>query len=145
MPGTLSVPLRISSAHMPLDRILGETSGTGSVALGGTLNRSFNLPFNDKVNPFVHQYHPDHDNKNARFNTYNTAAESDESYTVDRAVSFSFANTPPAGVPATGYGTTVPAGDYTEVIDGIHKDPLTVTGEFIFRRVNEIGEITITP
>ncbi len=31
------------------------------------LTRTIQIPYNDPTNPFVHQYHPDHDNKDARF------------------------------------------------------------------------------
>ena len=131
---------RMVCTHMPLDQIL--SAGAGSVALGGTLTRTISLPFDDKVNPFVHQYHPDHDNKDARFKPVSAGTES---FTVTRAVSFDFLASPPPGTSSTGWGTTILGGDYAETLTGAHRQPLTTSGTFTFRRVNDIGSINITP
>jgi hypothetical protein len=139
-PEELASAVRIVAAHMPLDLAL--STGTGSVALGGTLERTINLPFNAKTNPFVHSYHPDHDNKDPRNQALLAGVES---YDVTRAVSFEFLATPPTGTPSIGWGTTVLGGEYSETLTGIHKLPLSTSGTFTFRRVNEIGAITITP
>ena len=135
---------RIVAAHLPLDRKLdgvakaGEPAGSGSVALGGSLSRTIITPFNDPTSPFVHQYHPDHDNKSGT----TALVSGQESYDLSRAVTFNFAATAPSGVPATGYGASVIAGNYTEVITGLRKDSVTVTGTFTLRRVSEIGVLT---
>jgi hypothetical protein len=135
---------RIVAAHLPLDRKLdgvakaGEPAGSGSVALGGSLTRTIITPFNDPTSPFVHQYHPDHDNQSGT----TALVSGQESYDLSRAVTFNFAATAPAGVPATGYGASVIAGNYTEVITGLRKDSVTVTGTFSLRRVSEIGVLT---
>jgi hypothetical protein len=135
---------RIVAAHMPLDRVLdgvakaGEPAGSGSFALGGTLTRTISTPFNDPTSPFVHQYHPDHDNKSG-----STALVSgQESYDISRALTFTFAATAPEGTSATGYGSSVIAGTYAETITGLRKDTLTVTGTLSLRRVSEIGTLT---
>jgi hypothetical protein len=135
---------RIVAAHMPLDRALdgvakaGEPAGSGSFALGGTLTRTISTPFNDSASPFVHQYHPDHDNKSG-----STALVSgQESYDLSRALTFTFAATAPDGTSATGYGSSVIAGTYAETITGLRKDTLTVTGTIELRRVSEIGVLT---
>ena len=129
--------MRMVAAHMPLDQVL--ASGGGSVGLGTTLVRTINLSFDAKTNPFVHQYHPDHDNKDAHGDPLGAGVES---YTVDRDLSFEFLASPPPGTGSTGWGTTVLGGNYTETITGIHKQPLTTTGTFTFHRVSEIGTIT---
>ncbi|MCX8494722.1 MAG: hypothetical protein ORN51_00885 [Akkermansiaceae bacterium] len=135
---------RIVAAHLPLDRVLdgvakaSEPAGSGSFALGGTLTRTISTPFNDPVSPFVHQYHPDHDNKSG-----STALVSgQESYDLSRALTFTFAATAPDGTSATGYGSSVIAGTYAETITGLRKDTLTVTGTIALRRVSEIGVLT---
>ena len=127
---------RLVAAHLPLDRVL--TEGSGSLVLGGRLSRTITIPFNDPTSPFVHQYHPDHDNKSGT-----TPLESgQESYNLQRAVTFDFAATAPEGVSSTGYGASVMAGNYTEVITGLRKDSITVSGTFSLRRVSEIGVLT---
>jgi hypothetical protein len=125
---------RIVAAHLPLDRVL----DGGTMALGGSLSCTISTPFNDPTSPFVHQYHPDHDNKSGT-----TPLEAgQESYDLGRAVTFAISAAAPAGVSATGYGASVIAGNYTEVLTGLRKDSVTVTGTFSLRRVSEIGTLT---
>jgi hypothetical protein len=129
---------RLVAAHMPLDLVLAPTMG--GVALGSTAEWTIAMPFDDKVNPFVHQYHPDHNNKNARLQPVGNKVES---YTVTRKVSFEFLGPTPPG--STGWGTTVLGGNYSETVTGLHKQPLSSAGVFTFRRVNDLGGITLTP
>ncbi len=126
---------RIVAAHMPLDRVL--HVGTGSFALGDSLTRTISTPFNDPTSPFVHQYHPDHDNQSGT----TALVSGQESYDISRAVTFNFAATAPDDTSATGYGSSLIAGTYSEVITGLRKDSLTLTGTFELRRVSEISTL----
>ena len=108
------------------------------MTLGGSMSCLISTPFDDPTSPFVHQYHPDHDNKSGT----TKLVSGQESYDLERAVTFAISATPPAGVPATGYGSSVIAGSYTEVFTGLRKDSVTVTGTFTLRRVSEIGVLT---
>ena len=65
-----------------------------------------------------------------------------ESFGITRTISFLFTPTPPAGVSATGWGSSSLGGSYTEVIRGLHKQSLTVSGIFVLRRASEIGTLT---
>ncbi len=123
---------------MPLDTEV--STGSGSVSLGQTLVRTVNIPFNDRTNPFVHAYHPDHDNKDARGTPLSAGKES---YSLSRECRFEFTLTPPTGTTSVGWGATVLGGNYTEILTGLHKQPLTVNGTFELRRVSEIGSITL--
>ena len=125
---------RIVAAHLPLDRVL----DSGTMALGGSLSCTISTPFNDPTSPFVHQYHPDHDNVSGT----TALVSGEESYDLSRAVTFAISATAPAGVSTTGYGASVIAGNYTEVLTGLRKDSVTVTGTFSLRRVSEIGTLT---
>lgn len=129
---------RLMAAQLPLDTEV--SAGSGTVGLGQTLVRTFTVLFNDRTNPFVHAYHPDHDNKDARFAPLVAGVES---YTYARALTFQFANTPPPGTSPVGWGATVLAGTYSETITGVHKQAITVTGTFELRRVSDIGAITL--
>lgn len=131
--------MRIVSTHLPLDRVLGSSSGTGSFGLGATLNRTIDLPYNDPANPFVHQYHPDHDNLDPEGDPLPAGIES---HNISRAVRFQFASTSP-GTP--GWGSSVIGGTYTETITGLHKDALSLTGTFELSRISELGTITVSP
>ena len=129
---------RFSAVHLPLDTEI--ASGSGSVALGATLVRTVPLLFNASTNPFVHTYHPDHDNKSADFSkALGAGVESPE---VNRVLSFSFATTAPPNSSSIGWGSTVLGGTFSETVTGIHKAALTVSGTFELRRISEIGAIT---
>lgn len=128
---------RLVAAHLPLDRVL--SSGRGSVALGQTLVRTVSIPFDDATNPFVHVYHPDHNNKDARGFPVGAGVES---YGITRTLNFQFTPTPPPGVSTTGWGSAAIGGNYTEVIRGLHKQDLIVSGTFVLRRASEIGTLT---
>jgi len=125
---------RIVAAHLPLDRVL----DGGTMALGGSMSCTISTPFNDPTSPFVHQYHPDHDNKSGT----TALVSGQESYDLSRAVTFDISAAAPVGVSATGYGSSIIAGSYTEVLTGLRKDSVTVTGSFTLRRVSEIGLLT---
>ena len=129
--------LRLVSSTMPLDRAI---TGTGSFAVGSTLSHTVNIAFDDPTNPFVHAYHPDHDNRDARLAPL---AAGKESYTLTRQLTFTFTASPPDGSTVTGWGTTIYGGTYSETIQGLNKVPLTVGGTFTFRRVSEISAITL--
>ena len=132
---------RFVATHLPLDQVL--ATGTGSVALGQTLVRTVEILANAPTNPYVHTYHPDHDNKDSRFALLTTtSAGTLESPTIGRTLSFTFSPTPLPTSSPLGWGSTVLGGTYAETITGVHKDPLTVSGTFELRRVSELGSIT---
>ncbi len=128
---------RLVATHLPVDTEI--ATGSGSVALGGTLVRTIAVAFNASTNPFVHAYHPDHDNKNARLEPLPAGVES---LGYARACSFTFAATPPPTANPAGWGSTVLGGTYSETITGVHRSPIVVTGSFELRRVSDLGAIT---
>ena len=129
---------RYSAAHLPLDQPI--TSGSGGVAIGDVLTRNITVPFNDPTNPFVHAYHPDHDNKDARGAPLAAGVEAPN---ITRSCKFTFTAQPPAGSSsAIGWGSSVIGGTYEETMTGIYKDPLILSGTFELRRVSEIGTLT---
>lgn len=129
---------RLVATHLPLDTEV--VAGSGTVALGSTLVRTLTIAFNDRTNPFVHAYHPDHDNKDARFAALPAGVES---YAIARALTFEFSAAPPAGTSGAGWGTSVLGGVYRETVTGLHRQPLTVSGTFELHRISEIGAITL--
>ncbi len=129
-----SAARRIVATHMPLDCAL---SSTGSFGIGSDLSCTIATPFDDPTNPFVHQYHPDHDNKSGQ--TALVAGE--ESHSVTRQVTFTFTATPPGGGSATGWGSSVIGGTYGEVVSGLHKQNISLTGSFELRRASELGTL----
>jgi hypothetical protein len=126
---------RIVATHLPLDQALVTT--TGSFTIGSDLSCTIATPFNDPTNPFVHQYHPDHDNKSGQ----TALVAGQESYNITREVSFTFTATPPGGGSATGWGSSVIGGTYGEVVSGLHKQNISLTGTFVLRRASELGTL----
>lgn len=135
---------RLSVTHLPLDTVL--ATGTGSVALGSSLVRIVNIPYNDPTNPFVHGYHPDHDNLDARPDgTRTVLGNGVESYSITRTCTFQFTTTPPAGTSSIGWGSSVIGGNYSEKLEGLHKDMagINVSGTFVLRRASEQAALTV--
>jgi hypothetical protein len=127
---------RISAAHLPAGRVF---TGSGNVTSGSSLACSISLPYDDRTNPFVHPFHPDHDNKDARFAP---VGEGVESYTVNRAATFTFTSAPPSGGAVAGWGSSVIGGTYREIITGLHSSSIQLDGTFELRRVSEIGTLS---
>ena len=101
-PATLDTAQRLVSAHMPLDQVL--SNGSGGVNPGQSLVRTIQIPFNDATNPFVHQYHPDHDNKNARFKSIPLPVY--ESATATASITGTAVTGVTVGASGSGYKTT---------------------------------------
>ena len=132
-------PVRYFASQMPTS--ITSILGTGAMATGSTLSWVIPILFNDPTNPFVHNYHPDHDNLNAKGEAL-TAGQ--ESFTINRTCQFTFTAAPPDGNYVAGWGTTVLGGTYLESISGLHKQVLQVGGTFRMRRVSEIAAIDLT-
>ena len=124
-------PSRFYSPIMPYNSSV--INGTGSLASSVTWTIVHDA--NDPANPFVHTYHPDHDNLNATF-----TASAAESYTVTRTCTFTIDNSQSTASSLVG--------SYTETITGLLKNSsqspatLSVSGNFIMRRLSEISTLT---
>jgi hypothetical protein len=136
-----------SSSHLPMDQVI--TAGSGSFATGQTLTRVITVFYNDATNPFVHAYHPDHDNKDARGDWLSATEDAsglkqtEESHDIRRTCQFIFTASPPAGSSVTsGWGSSVIGGNYIETMTGVHKDPLILSGTFELRRASQIGTLS---
>lgn len=145
----LETARRLAAVHLPA----GWVSTPAPTAIPGTVTHAVTVPSDDATNPFLHQYHPDHDNLDARFApitlpngvTQFNAKLSDgvEAPAVTRTCQFTFTASPPPGSQvSTGWGGSVIGGTYSETLTGLHKLPLTVSGRFELRRVSEIGTLT---
>ncbi len=133
-PGTLG---RVSSASFPMGgKWASDTSSWGD----GTCEFSVLLGHDEASNPFVHAYHPDHDNWDARYER--PLGNKKESYRVHRKITLAFSPTPPVGVSDLGWGITTLGGFYTETFTGLRTQDVTVSGQFIIHQVSEVGELT---
>ena len=106
------------------------------------------LPGNDS-NPFLHRFHPDHDNLDEHFTTVLTGTAA-ESYQVARKLKLTFSNRYPANpdeiardpssVPP-GWGDSQLGGTYGETLTGLHKDTLSTSGWFTLKRLTGLSDL----
>lgn len=94
------------------------------------------LGYDDPLNPFQHQYHPDHDNLDFDFQT--PVPEGKESYTFVRNLELEFTSGDPDGLSLAGWGDNQVGGIYRESIQGVHKEVLQVEGSFRLHHVSRI-------
>ncbi len=138
-PAELTQATRLSVAHLPLDTRL---AFTGTFATGAVLTHAAPLVtgYDANDNPFVHRYHPDHDNLDARFAT--TLAAGKESFDIKRTFRLAFASTPPDGSDPN-WGVSLITAAYSEFIEGPYKSPLRVAGNLTLYKVNETAVLTV--
>lgn len=88
------------------------------------------------TNPFLHKYHPDHDNlDDTNYTTFKK-----EVNRIVRDVSLDFDATPkdnPSN-PPPGWGVNMLGGTYTEHIRGLAKGPIKVQGNFTIKLVSDV-------
>lgn len=113
---------------------------TGTFAVGQNLSGTLTMPYDSATNPFKHKYHPDHDNLNARFD-----GPAVEAYATTRLIELDFTATPPSGPAGPDFGYNEMGGNYHEVIIGIHRRAIPVSGTFRVSRVSLIGQLNPNP
>ena len=128
---------RISSAAFP-PMAAAPLSGSFSNALAGRVT----VNFDDPGNPFLHRYHPMHDNKDWNFQAYTNAVES---RTIVRDVTLLF--NPVTNASANPYaGVNAVSGVYQETLSGLRAQPILLQGVFSLRRISQINQLRgITP
>lgn len=129
------VARRISSPAFGFSQPL---SFTGSDDFGvGKHTCRVNLDFNDPVNPFKHLYHPDHDNRDDRFEKM--VPEGTESFTVTRQIELEFTKEDPDQLTLAGWGDNQLGGLYRETVTGLHNKALYAGGTFRLTQASRIG------
>jgi hypothetical protein len=130
--------LRFSTASFPASP---GWAATGGLGLSGVVGFQVPLDYRAATNPFVHNYHPDHDNLDARFERLLPAGA--ESPTITRHIFLLFLSSLP-GVTDNGFGSTTLGGNYHETIEGLRSEPISVEGSFVLRRVSPTP-VLLTP
>ena len=128
--GSLAKSVRLTAVHFPLDL---NQAMTGLFKAGGSLAGTVTLAHTDKTNPFIHAFHPDHDNLDERFEKALPAGA--ESHTVERKLKLDFDAANPGVKPE--WGSQLLTGTFTEEITGIHKNSISVEGKFSLRRLSK--------
>lgn len=113
-------------------------SGTISSTIECRAVLESSAPYTSPTNPFLHKYHPDHDNLSGDFKTYKQEANR-----IERTITLAFDNTPAANPanPPLGWGTSVLGGTYSEVIKGLAKGPITVGGNFTLQLATNVAQL----
>jgi hypothetical protein len=144
LPSNLSSARRISSVHLPASAGNVPWNSTGAMQPGSSLAVSVPLDYrNQSSNPFLHTYHPDHDNLDPLFNT--TLDQGIESYGVLRQITLSF--TPPTDdFNSLTQSSDDLSGNYLEAItlQGINSQTrqYNVLGSFSLKRISDIATLT---
>ena len=143
-PRQLATARRISAVHLPASPTNTFWKFTGPLQAGTVITATVRLGHGDHAsNPFLHTYHPDHDNLDAKFTQ--ALATGFESYTITRVISLTI--TPPANdfASLTSSGQTF-TGVYAETVTLAGKGPETrsfaTQGTFTLNRINRIGTLT---
>jgi len=115
---------------------------TQPVALTGDFNENLQgtvmMDYDDPLNPFVHRFHPDHNNFDERYE--NILPEGKESFSFSRTVRLEFTEQDPEqlGLPEWGYALV--GGIYHESLSGVHQNDIHVRGTF---RLNKVVEVAV--
>jgi hypothetical protein len=144
LPSQLGAARRISSVHFPTSPGNNTWAFSGSMQPGGSLTAVVPLAYDDQAsNPFLHTYHPDHDNLDAQFTT--TLARGIESYGVTRQMTLTF-TAPEDDFNSLTQSSQDLVGNYAEVITlearGSQTRQYNVLGTFSLKRVSDIAALT---
>jgi hypothetical protein len=101
----------------------------------GTARSSWVMDYNHRLNPFVHLYHPDHDNKPEDRDELLPSGM--ESYTIQRDILLEFADKDPFPEEVPGWGDYRIGGKYREIILGLHREPIHANGIFSLQRLSQ--------
>jgi len=141
----ISSARRISAAHLPfaLTNAPWPKAG-GALQLGTNLVFNVTLDYNDHAsNPFLHTFHPDHDNLKADFKTVEDRGN--ESYTVSRQITLAF-TAPASDFTSLTTSTGTYRGSYAEVVTfqglGSQSRSFNVVGTFTLNRLSSIATLT---
>ncbi len=143
---------RISASHLPWSRVNAPWSFDGPLALSSTITATVPLDYNDQAsNPFVHTYHPDHDNLDSKFATH--LGPGAESYSVQRVIRLEvvmpredFSSRTETGQALSGnYSETITVLGLPRAGDTNDTRVFETRGTFSLNRIAEIPTLTTVP
>lgn len=129
---------RISTAGFDFDAPGGTNFLTmsGSFGISNTVACTISLTPSTPTNPFLHRYHPDHDNLDPFFKPLANNSPA-EVYSVTRQIQMKFTGADPGGINGSDYGYNEIGGLYSETLTGLHRNPLVASGIFHLRRISQ--------
>jgi hypothetical protein len=143
-PAEVVNAFRISAAHLPFTQTNQIWQCQGELKQGTNITATVVLDYNDQAsNPFVHTYHPDHDNLNATFDAIQP--QGFESYRMERQIILRVAP-PRSDFASLTSGSNSLLGDYEEVITLTGKPGevrrFNVKGGFTLSRITDLPALT---
>jgi hypothetical protein len=143
-PARLGNARRITAVQLPFTSNNQPWALSGQLAPGGTLTTTVDLPYDDHAsNPFLHTYHPDHDNLDATFQHQLPVGA--ESYEINRQITLSMNSPGNDFASLTQFGQSF-QGVYSETIimTGLNAATRTfnVAGNFAISRISPIAVLT---
>ena len=140
---------RVSSVHLPWSKTNQPWKFNGSFAKGNTLSTSVIVEHNDlAANPFIHNYHPDHDNLDPRFEK--KLDQGNESYQIKRDITIKLSGSQ-SGFNGLAQGGKVIRGEYEEIITLSGKSKISgngnetrqygMRGTVDFRRISSVSNL----
>jgi hypothetical protein len=148
-PALLNRARRVSATHLPWSARNAPWQFDGLLTSSGEITATVTVDYSDQAtNPFLHTYHPDHDNLEAEFARVLPAGS--ESYTVRRDITLRVRPPPDDFTSLTAAAQTV-VGDYLEAITvlglarGTGEDTrqFVVRGSFTLNRIFDVPILTI--
>lgn len=146
-PARLKNARRVSSTHLPWTTTNTVWSLNGRIGSQTNLVATVTVDYDDRIsNPFLHIYHPDHDNLDVQF--ANVLPRGSESYTVERAITLNLQ--PPANdFSSLVAGADTVTGEYLETITvkglGTSAREYRVRGGFSLTRISQVPTLTLAP
>lgn len=147
-PDALADARRISAVHLPWSDANPGWAFDGLLDGSAPLLTTVTLGYADQAsNPFLHTYHPDHDNLDTSFDQ--ELARGSESYTVERQITLT-PNPPPDDFNSLTSAGHNFLGDYAETIKvfglqrsgGPDTQTFEVRGAFVLRRISDLDPLT---
>ncbi len=132
LPADATDVSRISSVAFPVMPPVA-LAGSFTNALSGTVT----VRFDDPTNPFLHRYHPLHDNQDWDWQPYTNAVET-RTITRDLALSFTAVTNAPAN---PYYGADNVSGAYRETLSGLRAQAIQTEGVFSLQRISRINTL----
>ncbi len=143
---------RISAAHLPWSDNNTHWTFNGHLSQSASISTSITNRFNSHAsNPFLHTYHPDHDNLDPRFRQ--EVPQGSESYTIIRDITLTvyppanhFASRVTAGLTLTGdYLETIRVVGLARPGNSFDTRTFEARGAFSLNRISEIATLTQAP
>ena len=145
-PSLLASARRMTAVHLPWQADNEGWAFSGLLAQGAILTTTVENAYDNQAsNPFLHTYHPDHDNVDATFK--NVLPQGSESYTISRFITLTVSPPSDDFTSLTSAGQTL-TGSYAETVTlkglGAASPSFQATGAFSLRRMSPIAVLTKT-